>query len=88
MWGVPDPTPRPEVFSARKIVVYEPDGETLIVQIDIGPTGEYNLGLPPGEYVIDINRIGVDFADGFPRVITVSSDQVTIVDVSIDTGIR
>jgi hypothetical protein len=86
--GVPDPTPRPEVFSARKIVVYESDGETLIVQVDIGPTGKYDLSLPPGEYVIDINRNGVDFADGFPRSITVPSDQVTIVDVSIDTGIR
>ena len=86
--GVPEPTPRPDMFAARKIVLYESNGETLIAEIDIGPTGDYEYSLPRGEYVLDINRIGVDSADGLPRSITVSSDQTTVVDVSIDTGIR
>ena len=76
------------MFADRKIVAHEADGETPVVQADIGPTGEYEVNLRPGEYVIDINHLGVDSADGFPQDVAIRSGQTTVLDASIDTGIR
>ena len=61
--GEQPPTPAPEVYSAREIVVYKKNGVTEFTRLEIGPTGWYRGELPAGVYVIDINRIGIDSAD-------------------------
>ena len=86
--GVDPPTPAPEVYAAREIVVYKKNGVTEYTRLTIGPTGLYRGELPVGFYVIDINRIGIDSADNLPLEITISADRVFTLDISIDTGIR
>lgn len=86
--GEPDPTPAPEVYAARQIVIYKPNGKTEVVRAEIDAQGNYEIDLPVGTYVVDINRIGVDHAAGFPAEVDILADQVTILDVDIDTGIR
>ncbi len=86
--GEPEPTPAPEVYAARKIVVFAPDGETEIVRADIDSSGHYAITLPAGAYVVDINHAGMDSAANLPTTVTIVSRQVTWLDVDIDTGIR
>ena len=86
--GEPEPTPAPKVYAARQIVVYAEDGRTEAVRAQIGPDGDYQAALPAGTYVIDINRIGIDHADGLPKTVEIVDSQVTHLDVDIDTGIR
>ena len=86
--GENPPTPAPEVYAAREIVVYKKNGVTEYTRLAIGPTGLYRGDLPVGVYVIDINRIGIDSADNLPLEITISANSTYTLDISIDTGIR
>ncbi len=86
--GEPDPTTAPEVYAAREIVVYKKNGVTEFTRLEIDPTGFYQAELPVGTYVIDINRIGIDHADNLPLEITINPDQIIVLDINIDTGIR
>jgi hypothetical protein len=86
--GEPEPTPAPEVYAARQIVVYAENGRTEVVRAQINSEGDYEVDLPPGTYVVDINRIGIDSAQGLPKQVEIRSGQVTRLDVEIDTGIR
>ena len=86
--GEVEPTPAPEVYAAREIFVYNENGKTVFTRVSIGPNGSYRTELPVGFYVVDINRIGIDMAEGLPRKIEITPQSVTILDISIDTGIR
>jgi hypothetical protein len=86
--GEPDPTPAPEVYAAREIVVYKQNGKTEFTRLGIDPNGHYEGELPVGVYVVDINRIGIDRADNLPLEITINPNQITVLDINIDTGIR
>ena len=83
----------PEVFSSRKLIIYDKYGDKLVrevyfTQIGSGATGYYTAQIAPGTYVLDINRIGIDSADNLPLRITVVADETVTIDINIDTGIR
>jgi hypothetical protein len=87
------PPVSPEVFSSRKIMIYDESGEKLvreisIAQIDQTASGYYTALIAPGTYTIDINHLGIDRADNLPREITASAGETVTIDVNIDTGIR
>jgi hypothetical protein len=86
--GVPDPTPAPEVYTARQIVIFSANGRIEIARADINPQGNYSIELPAGDYTVDINRLGIDFAAGFPATVNIHPGRTTVLDVDIDTGIR
>lgn len=86
--GVPDPTPAPEVYAARQIVILTADGQREVARVQVGPDGTYRVTLPVGSYLVDINHIGIDAAAGLPATIEIASQQVTRLDIDIDTGIR
>jgi hypothetical protein len=82
-----------EVFSSRKLMIYDESGEKLVREVyftQIGQTasGYYTAQIAPGTYTIDINRLGIDSADNLPQKITVSADETVTIDINIDTGIR
>jgi hypothetical protein len=90
--GESRPVP-PEVFSSRYLIINDETGEKLVREVyftQIGQTaaGYYTAQIAPGTYVIDINRLGVDSADGLPVTIDVAADETVTIDVNIDTGIR
>jgi hypothetical protein len=90
--GENPPVP-PEVFESRYLIIYGESGQKLVrevyfTQIGNGATGYYTAQIAPGTYVVDINHLGMDRADGLPVKITVSADETVTVDVDIDTGIR
>ena len=86
--GEQAPTPAPEVYAAREIVVYKKNGVTEFTRLVIDSNGCYQGELPVGIYVIDINRIGIDSAADLPKEIEIKSNSVTTLDIDIDTGIR
>ena len=82
-----------DVFSTRKVVIYDSTGKNVIQSIEIKQVGQTAIGyyvarVKAGTYIIDIMKNGIDRAAGLPRTVTVVPDQTTIVDIDIDTGIR
>lgn len=86
--GEPEPTPGPEVFASRQIVVFTSDEQTEVARVQIDGKGNYGVELPVGKYVVDINHVGVDMAKELPKTVEIVSGRVTRLDVDIDTGIR
>ena len=86
--GVPEPTPAPEVYASRQIVIYASNGQTEVTRVQIDGKGNYRVELPVGTYVVDINHVGVDMAKELPKTVEIVAGQVTRLDVDIDTGIR
>jgi hypothetical protein len=82
------PTVPPEVYAARKIMVYNQSHTMLVKQVDLSDTGYYQVELQPGIYVVDINHIGMDRSPDVPKQIEIKSGQTVRLDIDIDTGIR
>jgi len=90
--GEKPPVP-PEVFDARKVMIYDKRGTRLIqkvdlVQIDQGQEGYYRIQLKPGTYIVDINHVGIDTSSDIPTEIEVRPEETVQVNIDIDTGIR
>jgi len=85
--GEPEPTPAPEVYAGRQIVVFSSSGREM-ARIQIDGQGNYRVALPAGSYRIDINHAGIDSAAGLPAEVEILAGQTTRLDVDIDTGIR
>ncbi len=90
--GESRPVP-PEVFAARKVMVYDASGKKLvkevsIQQIDQTATGYYSVQLAAGSYTVDTNRLGIDRSGNLPQKITVAAGGTVTIDLDIDTGIR
>jgi hypothetical protein len=77
-----------DVYAAREIVVFKEDGHTEVARLKIDSQGNFRSSLPVGTYVVDINHIGIDMAKGYPKTIEIVPQQVTSLEVDIDTGIR
>ena len=85
--GEPEPTPAPEVYASRQIVVFSSGGRE-ITRVEIDGQGNYRVALPAGSYLVDINHAGIDSAAGLPAEVEIMAGQTTQLDVDIDTGIR
>ena len=87
--GEPPPTPSPEIFAPRKVMVYAVvGGRKLIAEVDIEPPGRYRVSLPAGICSVDIDHLSVDSAKGLPRNVTIIPGEIAELDIDIDTGIR
>jgi hypothetical protein len=86
--GEAEPTPAPEVYASRQIVIYGKGGRSEITRVQIDAKGNYRVELPPGTYVVDINRLGIDRGIDLPTTVDIASGRTTVLDVEIDTGIR
>ncbi|MEA1979236.1 MAG: hypothetical protein U9N80_15205 [Chloroflexota bacterium] len=86
--GVPEPTPNPEVYAARQVVIFDQRGRKENARASINAAGDYEIALPAGIYLVDINHSGIDFAKGLPAQVEISPNEVTLLDIAIDTGIR
>jgi hypothetical protein len=79
--------PSPEAYAAREFLVTQ-NGKT-ITSFRADPTGNYSISLAPGVYTIVSAKTGIGYASkDLPSVVTIKSGQTTMLDISIDTGIR
>jgi hypothetical protein len=89
--GVNPPVP-PDVFSSRKVMVYDESGKNLVQEVSIRQIGQtaqgyYCVQLPAGEYTVD-NLTGIGGSSNVPQKIILKGGGTVIIDLNIDTGIR
>jgi hypothetical protein len=83
----------PQVFEARKVVVYNESKTVTLKTIDLLQIGQsskasFSVQLTPGQYVVDITHGGMDRSGEMPKKIEIKSGQTVVIDINIDTGIR
>jgi hypothetical protein len=86
--GTPEPTPGPEVWLTRAILIFAEDGQTEVAVAGIDAQGNYRVVLPAGSYVVNVIESALEHGVDLPKTVVVVADQVTRLDVEIDTGIR
>lgn len=69
-------------------MIFDQSGRKEIARASINAAGDYEIALPAGTYVVDINQSGIDLAKGLPAQVEISPNEVTLLDIAIDTGIR
>jgi hypothetical protein len=87
----PDPgcLPTAETYKAFPVSIFTGDGKTQITQLSPSLNGYFINELHTGNYLIklerDQNNIG---GSNLPVEVTITSGDTTLLDISIDTGIR
>ncbi len=85
----PDPSCQPteETYKAWPIAVYTPDKKTKVSQIEPLINGTYNVELPAGEYIVDLEKQHM-FGKNLPATVVIKKGEITTLNINIDTGIR
>lgn len=87
--GQPEPTPSAEVYAAWRIVVFSKDGTREIAYATIDSAGMYEISLPPGTYMVAGRPAsGTGFVGQQKQPVKIIKNETTLLDISIDTGIR
>ncbi len=85
--GVPCITPL-SAYTSRGIIIYTNTNHSVVKEVSFKSDGTFETSLPLGTYILELKPSGVDRAEGFPKTITITSNQKTEVNISIDTGVR
>ena len=86
-----DGTPAPvtaENYADYPLVVLSHDRKQEVTRLATDGNGNYHVELPPGDYVLDIQRHPRGRVRTTPQPFTVVSGQTVRVDLDIDTGVR
>jgi hypothetical protein len=83
----PCPT-QPSAYAARKILIYTETKSSLLFTVDIDSQGLYVIDLVPGKYTVDLRPNGIDKTSELPKVVDITANGITQLNVNIDTGIR
>jgi hypothetical protein len=81
------PTPA-EAYRQRKVLVYNAARTRLLHTVDLDARGFYLIDLGPADYVVDIRGVGLDHSKDVPKTVTIKANNVTRLDITIDTGLR
>ena len=86
-----DATPAPataENYADYPLIVLSQDRKKEVTRVTADGNGNYRAGLPPGDYVLDVQRRPRGRVRATPQPFTVVSGQTVRVDMDIDTGVR
>ena len=87
----PDPAclPTAETYKAYPVSVYSSDRKSKIGQLNPSLDGSFSIELPEGNYLVVLektqNNIG---RSNLPSEVSINSGDETVLNISIDTGIR
>jgi len=70
------------------LVVLSRDQKTEVAHITPDKNGNYRIGLPPGDYVLDVQNRRRRHVRSKPQPFTVVANQTVQLDMVIDTGVR
>jgi len=81
--------PTAETYKAYPVSVWTSNGRRKIIQINPELDGSYLTDLEPGNYLIilETGRSNIG-SSNLPVEVTIKSDNVTTLNIDIDTGIR
>ena len=77
-----------ENYAEYPLIILSHDGKKEIARVTADGNGNYHTALPPGDYVLDVQRRARGHVRAKPQRFTVVSDQTVRVDMDIDTGVR
>lgn len=75
-------------YAEYPLVVLSQDGKKEIAKVTADGSGHYQLALPPGVYVLDVQDRVRKHVRAKPQEFEVVSNQTVHVDMDMDTGIR
>ena len=85
--GTPAPA-RAENYADYPLIVLSQDRKTEVTRVTADGNGNYRVELPPGDYLLDVQRRPRGRVRATPQPFTVVSGQTVRVDMDIDTGVR
>jgi hypothetical protein len=83
----PSPEQLALAYSSRKVNILTLN-RNIVATVPIGPKGDYVVRLAPGNYIVDISHIGIDRSSDVPNKVVIIGGQTTVLNISIDTGLR
>lgn len=85
----PDPACQPtqETYNAWPIAIWTTNKITKVAIIVPELDGSYNLDLPEGSYIIDLDKQHT-FGKSLPATIVIEPNETSLLNIDIDTGIR
>jgi hypothetical protein len=90
--GSSDDMPRaeaaPESYAEYPLVVLRQDEKKEIARVTADENGNYRVGLPPGNYVLDVQDRVRKRVRAKPQPFTVTSDKTVRVDMNVVVGLR
>ncbi len=79
----------PIAFSACQVMIYETQTGKLSQVVSLDDSGFYRAEVRPGNYVVDLYRMGsIGRAEGMPVVVEAKSGTTMLLDITLDTGRR
>lgn len=78
----------PETYTSREVIIFAKNGKTEVARKHFDLGGKYTFNLKAGEYVVNTPRQGIGGSKDLPRKISVVAGKTTVLNFSIDTGIR
>jgi hypothetical protein len=75
-------------YAEYPLIILSEDGKKEVARITADGNGTYRTALPPGDYVLDVQRRAPGHVRAKPQRFTVVSNQTVRIDMDIDTGIR
>ena len=88
--GEQEPTPTPEVYAAWQIVVYTEDMSREVARAEIDAAGNYQIILSVNTYVVTAEPTNGRGGPGGSSEyqVEITQDEITQLNLDIDTGIR
>jgi hypothetical protein len=78
-----------ENYADYPLIILSRDEKKEIARVTADETGKYRVALPPGDYILDVQRRSPKgHIRAKPQPFTVASNQTVHVDMNIDTGVR
>ena len=77
-----------ESYAEYPLIILSQDGKNEVARVTADKNGNYRAALPPGDYVLDVQRRAPGHVRAKPQRFTVVSNQTVRVDMDIDTGVR
>ena len=69
------------------LVILSRDKQTEVAHVTADENGNYRIGLPPGEYILDVQNRRGRHVRATPQPFTIVTNQTLRVDMAIDTGV-
>jgi hypothetical protein len=75
-------------YAQFPLIILNQGGKKEIARLTADRNGKYRTELPPGNYVLDVQRRARGHVRAKPQRFRVASNQTVRVDMDIDTGVR
>jgi hypothetical protein len=75
-------------YAEYPLIILSKDGKNEVARVTADKNGNYRAALPPGDYVLDVQRRAPGHIRAKPQRFTVVSNQTVRVDMDVDTGVR